>query len=76
MNGNLNHKHFGIMDVAGNQVAAGAGFAYRGYIISMSQVLMNTPDVVVFDGWEIVYNATSVQDACEWCNTQLTGFKY
>ncbi len=81
MKDNLNHKGFGIMDTSGNQVAAAAAaaFAYRGFIISMSQVFSNTPDIVVFADKDeysaVLYNANSVQDACEWCNEQLTGFR-
>lgn len=79
MTDNMNYKQFGIMDVEGNQIAAGAGFAYRGWVISMSQIWQNLPDVVVFDNdsaSDVVYTAKSVQDAIEWCNEQLTGFKY
>jgi hypothetical protein len=71
MSDNLNAKRFGIMDAHGNHVAAGAGFAYRGYIISMTQIY-TSPSVVVFSGElaEVVYDAISVQDAINWCNLQ------
>lgn len=73
MSDNLNAKRFGIMDAQGNHVAAGAGFAYRGYIISMTQIY-NTPSVVVFDNADpsnVVYDAFSVEDAICWCDLQL-----
>jgi hypothetical protein len=71
MSDNLNAKRFGIMDAQGNHVAAGAGFAYRGFIISMTTIY-NSPSVAVFAGElaEVVYDAVSVQDAINWCNLQ------
>ncbi len=73
MSDNLNYKRFGIMDVNAAQVAAGAGFQYRNYIISMSQIFIKSPSVVVFnndDPAELVYDAKSVEDAIDWCNRQ------
>jgi hypothetical protein len=67
---NLNRKEFGIMDVAGKQLPAGAAFAYRGFIISMSQVF-DCPDVAVFlDGPvpHLMTNVQSVEFAINWCN--------
>lgn len=78
MSDRMNHKNFGILDVEGNQVAAGAGFIYKGFVISMTQIFMNTPSVVVFvdtDPSELVYDAISVQDAIEWCDRQPSEIK-
>lgn len=70
MKDNLNSKNFGIMDVGGTQLPAAAAFAYRGFIISMNQVL-NCPDVAVFlDGPfpQLMTNVQSVEFAINWCN--------
>lgn len=75
MTDNLNASQFGIMDAEGNHVSAGAGFLYRGYIISMTAIY-STPVVVVFGGGEpmqVLYEATTVEDAIEWCNNQKMG---
>ena len=71
MTDNLNSKRFGIMDAQGNHVAAGAGFQYRGYIISMTAIY-SSPSVVVFAGEpaNVVYDAASVEDAISWCDMQ------
>mgnify|MGYP001616180255 CR=1 FL=1 len=71
MSDNLNSKHFGIMDAQGNHVPAGAGFLYRGFIISMTTIY-NSPSVVVFAGEPamVAYDATSVEDAISWCDMQ------
>ena len=71
MSDNLNSKRFGIMDAQGNHMAAGAGFLYRGYIISMTTIY-NAPSVVVFAGEPatVVYDAASVEDAISWCDMQ------
>ena len=68
---NLNYMNFGIMGYGGEKVKAGAGFIYKGYIISMSTVF-NNPAVAVFvdvDGGEIVYEASSVEDAIKWVDS-------
>lgn len=70
MRDNLNRKGFGIMDVGANHVKAGAGFAYKGFIISMSTVFAN-PDIAVFTDDEeayLIYQASSVESAIIWCN--------
>ena len=71
MRDNLNYKGFGIMDAAGNHVKAGAGFAYKGYIISMTAIYPS-PDVAVFRDdadAELVSRHDSVQLAIEHVNT-------
>jgi hypothetical protein len=70
MRDNLNRKGFGIMDVGAAHVKAGAGFAYKGFIISMSTVFDN-PDVAVFlddESGAYMYQAASVESAIIWCN--------
>lgn len=70
MRDNLNRKGFGIMDVGASHVKAGAGFAYKGFIISMSTVFDN-PDVAVFvddANADLIYTAASVESAIIWCN--------
>ena len=65
MRDNLNPKGFGVMDATGNHVKAGAGFAYKGFIISMTAIY-SSPKVVVFvdnENAPIVYDAKSVEDA-------------
>lgn len=72
MSDRMNHKNFGILDVEGNQVAAGAGFIYKGFVISMTQIFMNSPDVAVFhndESNELVSRHDSVQLAIEYVDT-------
>lgn len=71
MRDNLNSKGFGIMDANGNHVKAGAGFAYKGYIITMTAIYPN-PQVSVFrDGEypELVSSHDSVQLAIDHVRT-------
>lgn len=70
MTDKMNNKNFGILDIDSRLVAASAGFMYKGFIISMSQVFSHYCDVAVFvdDAPDMVYKARSVEDAIEWCN--------
>lgn len=81
MRDNLNFKGFGIMDAAGNHVKAGAGFAYKGFIISLTAIYPSPAVAVFVDNADapIAYDAKSVEDAIEWCNdsmNQLTHLGY